>query len=148
MATAAVFTIERFIDGSRTLFPRYVRLGCALMVVYAISGLALLATAFSEGPGGLLVTAAATVVFAAWITAVNLLYLLAQIVMAAEGCGMGVAVRRAVGFVRRVPRTVLGVCVVSVGLVVLTTAASLVAATALGLMWPMDAISVWMSSSR
>ena len=103
------------------------------MVVYVLSGAALLATAFAEGPEGLLVTAAASIVFVAWITAVNLLYLLAQIVMAADGCGVGVACRRAVGFVRRAPRTVLGVCAVSLGLVVLATAASLVAATALGL---------------
>jgi len=133
VATAAVFTVERFVDGSRTLFPRYLRLGCALMVVYVLSGLALLVTAFGEGPDGLLVTAAASIVFVLWITAVNLLYLLAQIVMAAEGCGVGLACRRALGFVRRVPRTVLGVCVVTLGLVVLATAASLVAATALGL---------------
>jgi len=133
VATAAVFSVERFIEASRTLFPRFVRLGCALMVVYALSGLAVLATAFREGASGLLVTAVAIIVFVLWITAVNLLYLLAQIVMASEGCGAGVAVRRAVGFVRRVPRTVLGVCAVSVGLVVLVTAASFVAATALGL---------------
>ena len=133
VATAAVFSIERFIEASRTLFPRFVRLGCALMVVYALSGLALLATAFREGASGLLVTAAAAIVFVLWITAVNLLYLLAQIVMASEGCGAGAAVRRALGFVRRVRRTVLGVCAVSVGLVVLVTAASFVAATALGL---------------
>ena len=133
VATAAVFSVEGFIDASRSLFPRFLRLGCVLMVVYALSGLALLATAFGRGPDGLLMTAAASVVFVVWITAVNLLYLLAQIVMAAEGCGVGVAVRRAAGFVRRLPRTVLGVCAVSLGLVVLATAASLVAATALGL---------------
>lgn len=133
VATAAVFSVERFVDGSRSLFPRYVRLGCALMIVYVLSGLALLATAFGEGPDGLLVTAAASIVFVIWITAVNLLYLVAQIVMAAEGCGVGLACRRAAGFVRRVPRTVLGVCAVTLGLVVLATAASLVAATALGL---------------
>jgi hypothetical protein len=133
IATAAVFSIEGFADGSRALFPRYVRLGGALMVVYALSGVGLLMTAVVEGPEGLLVTAAVSIAFVLWITAVNLLYLLAQIVMAAEGCGVGIACRRALGFVRRAPRTVLGVCVVTLGLVVLATAASLVAATALGL---------------
>jgi hypothetical protein len=133
IATAAVFTIERFIDGCRDLFPRFVRLGFLLMVVYVISGVALLAVTFGDGPEGLLITAAASVVFAIWITAVNLVYLLAQIVMAAEGCGVSVACRRAVGFVRRIPRTIVGVCVVTVGLVVLATFASFVAATALGL---------------
>jgi hypothetical protein len=133
IATAAVFSVERFVEGSRALFPRYARLGFVLMAVYALSGVALLATAITEGSGGLLVTAAASIFFVLWITAVNLLYLLAQIVMAAEDVGVGVACRRAAGFVRRHPRTVLGVCVVTLGLVVLATAASLLAATALGL---------------
>jgi hypothetical protein len=132
IATAAVFTIERFIDGCRDLFPRFVRLGCLLMVVYAISGVALLAVTFG-GVDGLLITAAASFVFAIWITVVNLVYLLAQIVMAAEGCGVGTACRRALGFVRRMPRAVVGVCVVTVGLIIFATFASLVATTALGL---------------
>ena len=51
VATAAVFSVERFIDGSRALFPRFVRLGGVLMVVYALSGLALLATACRRGAG-------------------------------------------------------------------------------------------------
>jgi hypothetical protein len=133
IATAAVFTIERFIDGCRDLFPRFVRLGCLLMVVYVLSGVALLSVTFGGGPDGLLITAAASFAFAVWITAVNLVYLLTQIVMAAEGCGVGAACRRALGFVRRVPRTIIGVCVVTVGLVVFATFASLVATTALGL---------------
>ena len=144
IATAAVFSVERFIDASRQLFPRYVRLGCLLMLIYALSAAAFVAITFGEGLG-LLVPAAASVLFVAWITAVNLLYLLAQIVMAAEGCGVGTACRRALGFVRRVPRAVLGVCFVTVGLVVLTTAASLVAATALGLIGfvPIVGLAVW-----
>jgi hypothetical protein len=134
VATAAVFTVERFIDDARELFPRYLRLGGILMAVYALSGLALVMVAFGrDGTDGWFVPLAATVLFVVWITGVNLLYLLAQIVMAAEGCGVGVACRRAAGFVRRVPRTVAAVCLVILALVVLATAASLVAATALGL---------------
>jgi hypothetical protein len=134
LATAAVFSIEHFIDASRALFPRYVRLGGVLMLVYGVSGLLFLMTAFG-GPAGerWLVTALVTVLFVAWITAVNLVYLLAQIVIASEDCGVGAALRQVAGFVRRLARTVAGVCLVVLGLVVLATAASLVATTALGL---------------
>jgi hypothetical protein len=103
------------------------------------------AVTLSDALGGLLIPAVASVLFVVWITAVNLVYLLAQIVIAAEGCGVGVACRRAVGFLRRAPRAVLAVCVVTVGLVVLATAASLVAATALGLISfvPIVGLTVW-----
>jgi hypothetical protein len=143
IAAAAVFTIERFIDGSRELFPRFARLGGLLMLVYVLSAGAFVA--LTSVAGGLLLPAAASLVFAVWITIVNLLYLLAQIVMASERCGVGVACRRALGFVRRVPTTVLSVCAVTVGLVVLATAASLVAATALGLISfvPIVGLTVW-----
>jgi hypothetical protein len=145
IAAAAVFSIERFVDGSRELFPRYTRLGLLLMLVYALSAMGLVAVTLSDGLGGLLIPAVASVLFVAWITAVNLVYLLAQIVIAAEGCGVGVACRRALGFLRRAPRAVLAVCVVTVGLVVLATAASLVAATALGLISfvPIVGLAVW-----
>ena len=145
IATAAVFSVERFVEGSRELFPRFTRLGGLLMVSYALLALALMAVTFRDDADGFLIPAAASVVFVVGITAVNLVYLLAQIVIAAEGCGVGVALRRAIGFMRRVPRTVLGVCIVTVGLVVLATAASLVAATALGLISfvPIVGLAVW-----
>ena len=134
VATGAVFTVERFVDSCRELFPRFLRLGFVLMAAYALSGLGLAMIAFGrDAADGWIVPIAATVLFVGWITAINLLYLLAQIVMAAEGCGVGVAIRRAAGFVRRVPRTVAAVCVATLGLVLLATFASLVAATALGL---------------
>jgi hypothetical protein len=134
VATGAVFTVERFIENCRDLFPRFLRLGFVLMAAYALSGLGLAMVAFGRGGAdGWIVPIAATVLFVGGITAINLLYLLAQIVMAAEGCGVGVAIRRAAGFVRRVPRTVAAVCLATLGLVLLATFASLVAATALGL---------------
>jgi hypothetical protein len=133
VATGAVFTIERFIDRARALFPRFLRLGSVLMAAYALSGLALVMVTFGREGDGWFVPIAATVLFVAWITAVNLLYLLSQIVIAAEGCGVGVALRRAMGFVRRAPRAVAGVCLAILALVLLASFASLVAATALGL---------------
>ena len=134
VATGAAFTVERFIEGARELFPRFLRLGFVLMAVYALSGLGLVMIAFGrDGADGWIVPIAATVLFVAWITGINLVYLLAQIVMASEGCGVGVALRRAAGFVRRVPGALATVCLAILGLVLLATFASLVAATALGL---------------
>lgn len=130
---AAVFSIEDFIQSARDLFPRFVRLGCVLMVVYGASGLAFFVAVFGRETDGWVATALLTVLFVAWITGVNLLYLLTQIVMAAEDCGVGVAVRHVFGFLRRLPRSVAGVCLAVLGLVVLATAASFVATTALGL---------------
>jgi hypothetical protein len=134
VATGAVFTIERFVESARALFPRFLRLGFVLMAVYVLSGAAFVLIAFGRASAvSWLVPVAGTVGFVAWITAVNLLYLLSQIVMAAEGCGVGVAIRRAAGFVRRMPRTVAAVCLAILLLGLLATFASLVAATALGL---------------
>jgi len=134
VATGAVFTVEGFIEGARELFPRFLRLGFVLMAVYALSGLGLVMIAFGrDGADGWIVPIAATVLFVAWITGINLVYLLAQIVMASEGCGVGVALRRAAGFVRRAPGALAAVCSAILGLVLLATFASLVAATALGL---------------
>jgi hypothetical protein len=133
VATGAVFTVERFIERSRALFPRFLRLGGVLLAAYALSGLALVMVAFGREGDSWFVPIAATVLFVAWITAVNLLYLLSQIVIAAEGCGVGAGLRRAMGFVRRAPGTVAAVCVAVLALVLLASFASLVAATALGL---------------
>jgi hypothetical protein len=134
VATGAAFTVERFIEGARELFPRFLRLGFVLMAVYALSGIGLVMIAFGrDGVDGWIVPIAATVLFVAWITGINLVYLLAQIVMASEGCGVGVALRRTAGFVRRVPGALAAVCLAILGLVLLATFASLVAATALGL---------------
>lgn len=133
VSAAAVFSIERFIEASRALFPRYLRLGGVLMLAYAASGLAFAAAVFGAGGAGWFVSLAASVLFVAWMTAVNLVYLLAQIVMAAEACSVATALRRVAGFVRRLPLTLGGVCLVVLGLVVLATLAGFVAATALGL---------------
>lgn len=134
VARASVFSIEGFIEASRDLFPRYLRLGGVLLLAYVASGLVFLAVAFGGVVGdGWFTPLLATVVFVVWMTAVNLVYLLAQIVMAAEACNVAVALRRVTGFVRKMPRTVGGVCLVVLGLIVLITIAGVVAATALGL---------------
>jgi hypothetical protein len=68
-----------------------------------------------------------------WITIVNLLYLLVQIVIAADDCSVSVAARRVGAFLRHERRGVAGVFVVVLGLVALATGASVLATAALGL---------------
>jgi len=74
-----------------------------------------------------------TLVFVAWVTIVNLLYLLVQIVVAAEDCGVSAAGRRVMMFLRQERRIVGSVFVMVLTMVLLATAASVVAFTALGL---------------
>jgi hypothetical protein len=79
------------------------------------------------------VAALVTAAFVSWITIVNLIYLLTQIVIAADDCPVGAAGVRVVTFLRRRPREVGGVFLVILGLVVLATGASVLATGALWL---------------
>jgi hypothetical protein len=126
--------VDFYVESARSLFPRYLRLGLLLMAVYLVSGLIYLAAVVnrtaSEGWGtAALITAA----FAAWITIVNLAYLLTQIVVAAENCSVGAALRRVAAFVRRERRHVSAVFLLVLALVVAATGASVLATAALGL---------------
>jgi hypothetical protein len=131
---ATYFTLERFTTGAAHLFPRYLRLGIWLMLIYALSTLASLALVFGPAQSGnwRMLAAAASATFVAWITLVNFLYLLCQIVIAAEDC----PVREAAVLVGRLLRTrfrlVASIFLATLGLVVLTTAASILATAALG----------------
>jgi hypothetical protein len=130
---ASAFSIEAFIDCASGLFPRYARLGLALNAVYLASGsvyFALLARAAENGWG---VAALLTAAFVGWITGVNLLYLLTQIVIAADDCSIGVAAKRVVAFLQRETRAVGGVFLIILGLVALATGASILATAALWL---------------
>jgi hypothetical protein len=79
------------------------------------------------------ITALATVTFVAWITVVNFLYLLLQIIMAADDCSLAAAARRGAAFLRSERRSVVTVFGVVLVLVVCATGASLLATAALGL---------------
>jgi hypothetical protein len=104
------------------------------MAVYAASGMLYLGSLFASGSGrGWLATAIGTAGLVAWITAVNLLYLLTQIVMAADDCGLASAMRRVAAFLRRERRIVTVVFVVILALVVFATGVSILAAGALSL---------------
>jgi hypothetical protein len=135
MAKASAFSIETFIESSRALFPRYARLGVLLMGLYLASGALFLAALFSSGvivpTWGL--TAVMTVAFVVWITIVNLLYLLTQIVIAADDCGVATAASRVAAFVRRELRQVAAVFLMVLTLVIVATGASLLATGALSL---------------
>ena len=135
VARASAFSIEAFIEAARRLFPRYARLGVMLMAVYLASAAAyLLAVLARRGAAdGLAITAVVTGAFVAWITVVNLVYLLMQLVIAADDCSVASAARRVAAFVRRQFVQVAAVFVVVLGLVVFATGASLLATAALGL---------------
>jgi hypothetical protein len=133
VAQGASFSVDSFIEGATRLFPRYARLGLTLMAIYLASALGLfLIVAALRGEGWGL-TALVTAAFVAWITFINLLYLLTQIVVASDDCSVTTAISRVSAFIRRERRTVGGVFVVVLALVIFATGASVLATTALGL---------------
>jgi hypothetical protein len=135
VATASAFTVEQFIESARMLYPRYARLGLVLMGVYLASGGAYLGiVAASRVAGeGWVITGLVTVAFVAWITIVNLVYLLVQIVIAADDCSVMSAVPRVSAFLHRERRSVAAIFLVVLALVVGATGASVLATAALGL---------------
>ncbi len=89
--------IDPFLDGCRRLGWRYVKLGLGLLVVYAITaaayfGLLFGGYALADNVGVLLwwtvIAAAASSAVIVWITLVNFLYLITQIVMAVDDVGL------------------------------------------------------------
>ena len=133
--SASAFSLETFEAGARSLFPRYARLGGILMTIYLASGGGYLAAVLASRSAGDSwgITALLTAVFVAWITVLNFLYLLTQIVIAAEDCGVAVAARRVARFLRRARGPVISVFLVVLAIVVFATGASLMATAALGL---------------
>jgi hypothetical protein len=130
VARAGRFSAERYIDGCRRLFPRFLRLGAGLMAIYLLSAGVYLSVIWSGGWG---LTALFTALFVVWITLVNLLYLLLQIVIAADDCSLPAAVRHVTAFVRVETRGIAAVFGVVLALVVCATGASILATAAFGL---------------
>lgn len=134
VSRASRFSVDSYIESANSLFPRYLRLGIALMTVYLVSGLVYLAAVFGRDPAeGWSPTALITVAFVIWITLVNLIYLLIQIVVAADECSVAAGARRVASFVRRERRHVTAIFVLIFALVVVATGASVLATAALGL---------------
>jgi hypothetical protein len=130
-------TLERFTSGARRLFYRYLQLGILLTVAYLLIAGAYIAFAFGPSISQALdhpvsVTLASVSVLVA-ITLVNFLYLLMQVVMAAEDCTVLEAVPLVARLVRRRARALAQVLAAILALMVMATAASILATTQLGL---------------
>lgn len=138
---AEAFSLEAFSEASARLRQRFVRLGLGLLLVYGITvalylvGLVAvyrLTGAWGTPWLGTLAAALGSTVLVGWITIVNLVYLLLQIIIAAQD----VSVARAVGMLPRelaAQRQLLGgLVLVVLLLVLLATAASILATAAVG----------------
>jgi hypothetical protein len=133
--------VERFLAGCRRLWRRYLRLGGCLIVLYAI-GIAYVAfmirgVAFANDIGlllgwtvGFAVSSSALIV---WVTLINFLYLMTQIVMAVDDVGVRAALGRVVRFLRVSLPEVAAIFGVVLLLVVLATIASILGTAGLGL---------------
>ncbi len=145
--------IDPFLAGCRRLGWRYVKLGLGLLVVYAITaaayfGLLFGGYALADNVGVLLwwtvIAAAASSAVIVWITLVNFLYLITQIVMAVDDVGLRAALGTVVRFLRSSVREIAGIFGVVLLLVLLATAASVLATAGLGLIGfvPIVAVAV------
>jgi hypothetical protein len=134
---ASSFSLERFTNGARALFGRYTRLGLALAVTYVVSAALYFVVVFGPEPvdegGWPLLAALASLALIGWIALVNFVYLLLQIVIAADDCNVRMALGRAAALFRVEGRMLLMVFGAILALVTMTTAASILATAALGL---------------
>ncbi len=134
--------IEPFLNGCRRLGRRYVRLGLGLLMIYAVTAAAYLGILFggyalADNVGIVLwwtvMLAAASSAIIVWITLVNFIYLLTQIVMAVDDVGLRSALRRVFRFLRTSLRELAGIFGVVLVLVLLATIASVLATAGLSL---------------
>jgi hypothetical protein len=140
--SAAQFNLPRFMTGCVRLFRPYLGLGFVLMCAYAVSGAVYLACVVygyraAEGVvsviGWTVIAAVATIVLILWITLVNLMYLLLQIAMAADGIGLSEAFRAVGRFVRAEMDVLARMFLIILGLVVGATLVSALAVAGVGL---------------
>jgi hypothetical protein len=135
--------IEPFLDGCKRLWRRYLRLGGCLLVAYAATALVYLGFivagyALAQNRPVLLglwtVTAAlASGALVVWITLVNLLYLLMQMIVAIEDVSVRTAAGLLLTFLRSALREIAAIFGVVLLLVTLATVASILATAGLGL---------------
>ena len=138
----ACFRVEAFVAACGRLFRRYLVLGIALMITYGLSGAAYLAFIVygyrAAGEVGFviewtLIAALSAVALVLWITAVNLVYLLLQIVTAIDDVPFGQAVRSVARFIRSEFFELGGVFLVVFLMVIGATFASALAWSGVGL---------------
>jgi hypothetical protein len=134
--------IEPFLSGCRTFARRYVKLGACLLVAYTVTGAVFLSAIFggyaaAHRAGVLLgwtfLAALASSALVVWITVMNFMYLLTQMVIAVENLGVRAAIRRVGQFIRSSLREVAGIFGVVLLLAAVATAASILATAGLGL---------------
>jgi hypothetical protein len=134
--------IDAFLGGCQRLGARYVRLGLGLIVVYTLTAAAYFGLLFggyavADNVGVLLwwtvIAAAASSATIVWITLVNFLYLITQIVMAVEDVGLRAALSTVMRFLGSSLREIAGIFGIVLVLVLLATAASILATAGLGL---------------
>jgi hypothetical protein len=138
---AARFDLERFAAGCRRLFSRYLALGLLLVGVYGIVAVvyvfAVLTSYHVVRERGLLVgwtvvASAISIALVLGITVINLLYLLAQLVVAAENCSVRAAAARVGRFLSLEHRQIAVLFAVMLAVVGLATMASILATAGLG----------------
>ena len=134
--------LDVFLQGTRRLRHRFLRLGAFLLVTYVLSGglyLAVVVAGYrAVGEEGFLVgwtviAALCSALLVAWLSIVNTAYLLLQVVMAARDVSVRVAGQEALRLLRVDTSRMLGVFLMTAGLVGVATLASFVATAGLGL---------------
>jgi hypothetical protein len=139
---AARFTLQAFIAGCTRLFRPYLILGLLLIGMYAVSVggyLVFVVYGYRAAEGRLLVigwtfiAALAAGMLVAWITLVNLVYLLMQIAIAADEVGIRDGARAVGRFVRAELRDLALVFLVLLALVAAATLVSALAWSGVGL---------------
>jgi hypothetical protein len=139
---AAVAGIDPFLAGCTRLWRRYVRIGLGLLIVYTLTagvyllfvlgGYALAANS-AVLLGWTAVAALTSSALVVWITILNFFYLMTQMVVAIEDVSVRVGVRLALKFIWGHLREVAAVFGVVLVIVVVATAASILATAGLGL---------------
>lgn len=134
--------IDPFLDGCKRLWRRYLRLGGCLLIAYAVTAAVYLAFivggyALAENTpvllGWTVVAAVASSVLVVWITLINLVYVLTQMIVAVEDISVRKAAGQVVRFLRASLREVAAIFGVVLLLVALATIASILATAGLGL---------------
>jgi hypothetical protein len=138
---AETFTLERFADGSERFRQRFIGLGIVLLGIYGLTAAVYLmavvaAYRWAEAVGlawaGTALAALTSTALVVWITIVNLLYLVVQIMVVARDTSVARAAAALPGVISSERRLVGGVFLVVLVLVLLATVASILATAALG----------------
>jgi hypothetical protein len=139
---AYVVSIDAFIAGSARLWRRYVRIGIGLLLLYALTAVVYLAFIFGGYAladnsaillGWTVAAAAASSVLIVWLAILNFFYLMTQKVVAIEDVSVRQGVQLALTFIWGHLREIGAVFGVVLVLVVVATAASILATAGLGL---------------